>query len=52
MEKTDKIPCAILEWFDTILKLRNQVGILTLHRAILECYRFLLCAEHIHLEIL
>ena len=31
----------------TILELRNQVGILTLRRAILEWYRFLLCAEHI-----
>ena len=32
----------------TILELRTQVGILTLRRAILEWYRFLLCAEHIH----
>ena len=29
--------------------LRNQVGILTLRRAILEWYRFLLCAEHIYI---
>ena len=36
IDKTDKIPCAILEWSDTILELRNQVGILTLRRAILE----------------
>ena len=47
IDKTDKIPCAILEWSDTILELRNQVGILTLRRAILEWYRFPLCAEHI-----
>ena len=33
----------------SIPTLRNQVGILTLRRAILEWYRFLLCAEHIHL---
>ena len=32
----------------SIPTLRNQVGILTLRRAILEWYRFLLCAEHIH----
>ena len=38
IDKTDKIPCAILEWFDTILELRNQVGIPTLCRAILEWY--------------
>ena len=48
IDKTENIPCAILEWSDTILELRNQVGILTLRRAILEWYRFLLCAEHIH----
>ena len=48
IDKTDKIPCAILEWSDTIPELRNQVGILTLHRAILEWYRFLLCSEHIY----
>ena len=47
LTKTDKMPRAILEWSDTILELRNQVGILTLRRAILEWYRFLLCAEHI-----
>ena len=47
IDKTENIPCAILEWSDTILELRNQVGILTLRRAILEWYRFLLCAEHI-----
>ena len=47
IDKTDKIPCAILEWSYTILELRNQVGIRTLRRAILEWYRFLLCAEHI-----
>ena len=46
IDKTENIPCAILEWSDTILELRNQVGILTLRRAILEWYRFLLCAEH------
>ena len=40
IEKADKIPCAILEWSDTILELRDQVGILTLCRAILEWYRF------------
>ena len=49
IDKTENIPCAILEWSDTILELRNQVGILTLRRAILEWYRFLLCAEHINL---
>ena len=48
IDKTENIPCAILEWSDTILELRNQVGILTLRRAILEWYRFLLCAEHIY----
>ena len=47
IDKTDKIPCLILEWSDTILELRNQVGIITLRRAILEWYRFPLCAEHI-----
>ena len=47
IDKTENIPCTILEWSDTILELRNQVGILTLRRAILEWYRFLLCAEHI-----
>ena len=31
-----------------ILTLCNQVGILTLRRTILECYRFLLCTEHIY----
>ena len=51
IDKTENIPCAILEWSDTILELRNQVGILTLRRAILEWYRFLLCAEHIHLVL-
>ena len=45
IDKTDKIPCAILEWSNTILELRNQVGLLTLLRAILEWYRFPLCAE-------
>ena len=35
IDKTDKFPFAPLEWSDTILELRNQVGILTLHRAIL-----------------
>ena len=48
IDKTDKIPCAILEWSDTILELRNQVGILTLRRTILEWYRFPLCAEHVY----
>ena len=33
----------------SIPTLRNQVGILTLRRAILEWYRFLLCAEHIYI---
>ena len=51
IDKTENIPCAILEWSDTILELRNQVGILTLRRAILEWYRFLLCAEHIQSDI-
>ena len=51
INKTENIPCAILEWSNTILELRNQVGILTLRRAILEWYRFLLCAEHIHLPV-
>ena len=32
----------------SIPTLRNQVGILTLRRAILEWIRFLLCEEHIH----
>ena len=32
----------------SIPTLRNQVGILTLRRAILEWYRFLLCAEQIY----
>ena len=48
IDKTDKIPCAILEWSDTILELPNQIGILTLCRVILDCYRLLLCAEHMH----
>ena len=51
IDKTDKIPCAILEWSDTILELHNQVGILTLRRAILEWYRFPLCAEHMHCSL-
>ena len=51
IDKTENIPCAILEWSNTILELRNQVGILTLRRAILEWYRFLLCAEHIHWQV-
>ena len=49
IDKTENTPCAILEWSDTILELRKQVGILTLRRAILEWYRFLLCAEHIYI---
>ena len=48
LDKTDKIPCTILEWSDTILELRNQVRLLTLRKAILEWYKFLLCAEHIY----
>ena len=36
----------------SIPTLRNQVGILTLRRAILEWYRFLLCAEHKHSKFL
>ena len=51
IDKTDKVPCAILEWSDTNLELRNQVGILTLRRAILEWYRFPRCAEHIYYSI-
>ena len=49
IDKTDKIPCTSLEWSDTILELRNQVGILTLRRAILEWYRFLLCATYMYM---
>ena len=48
IDKTENIPCAILERSDTILEMRNQVGILTLPRAFLEWYRFLLCVEQIH----
>ena len=32
----------------SIPTLHNQVGILTLHRAILEWYRFILCPEYIY----
>ena len=42
---------AILEWLAQSKDsncLRNQLGILTLRRTILELYRFLLCAERIH----
>ena len=34
----------------SIPTLRNQVGVLTLRRAILEWCRFLLCAEHIYMD--